>query len=78
MNEGDTSDTVAANPETVDVTAVTELREAGFAWAADNHVSEVQAAQDDRRPLPRSLQILLSVSPSPAWLWRHSFSVEMA
>lgn len=28
MNENDTSDTVAANPETVEVTAATELREA--------------------------------------------------
>jgi hypothetical protein len=59
-NENDTSDTAAANPETVEVTAATELREAGVAWAADNDAPEVQEAQDGRRPLPRSLQILLA------------------
>ena len=59
-NENDTGDTVAANPETVEVTAATELREAGLAWAADNDAPEVQEAQEDRRPLPRSLQILLA------------------
>jgi len=59
-NENDTGDTVAANPETAEVTAATELREAGLAWAADNDGPEVQEAQDGRRPLPRSLQILLA------------------
>lgn len=59
-NENDTGDTVAANPETAEVTAATELREAGLAWAADNDGPEVQGAQDGRRPLPRSLQILLA------------------
>ena len=59
-NENDTGDTVAANPETVEVTAATELREAGLAWAADNDAPEVQEAQEDRRPLPRPLQILLA------------------
>jgi hypothetical protein len=60
MTENDTDDTAAANPETIEVTAATELRDAGLAWAADNDVPEVQEAQDDRRPLPRSLQILLA------------------
>jgi len=59
-SKNDTGDTVAAKPETVEVTAATELREAGLAWAADNDVPEVQEAQDGRRPLPRSLQILLA------------------
>jgi hypothetical protein len=59
-NENDTGDTVAANPETVEVAAATELREAGLAWAADNDAPEVQEAQGDRRPLPRSLKILLA------------------
>ncbi len=59
-NENDTGDTVAANPETAEVPAATELREAGLAWAVDNDVPEVQEAQDGRRPLPRSLQILLA------------------
>jgi hypothetical protein len=59
-NENDTGDTVAANPETVEVTAATELRRAEWAWSADNDAPEVPAAQDERRPLPRSLQILLA------------------
>lgn len=59
-NENDASDTVAANPETVEVTAATELREAALAWATDNDAPDVQEAQDGRQPLPRSLQILLA------------------
>ena len=59
-NENNNGDTVAANPETVEVTAATEFREAGLAWAAGNDTPEVQEAQDSRRPLPRSLQILLA------------------
>jgi hypothetical protein len=59
-NENDTSDTVAANPETVEVKAATVSREDGLAWAADNDAPEVQEAHDGRRPLPRSLQTLLA------------------
>lgn len=59
MDENDTGDTVAANPETVEVTAATELGGAELAWSADHSAPEVSEAQDDRRPLPRSLQILL-------------------
>jgi hypothetical protein len=60
MDENDTGDTVAANPETVEVTAATELGGAELAWSADHDAPEVQEAQDGRRPLPRSLQILLA------------------
>lgn len=58
MNEKDSDDTIAANPETVEVTVATELGEAGLAWSVDSDVPEIQEAQEDRRPLPRSLQIL--------------------
>lgn len=55
MTEKDTDDTAAAtaaDPQTVEVTAATELGEAGLAWSVDNDASEVEGAQDDRRPLP--------------------------
>ncbi|KEF99981.1 hypothetical protein K883_00031 [Mycobacterium sp. TKK-01-0059] len=54
MTEKDTDDTAAAaaDPQTVEVTAARELGEAGLAWSVDNDASEVEGAQDDRRPLP--------------------------